>query len=63
MGCLGNVAERPIFDAGASTPRGSDEKRPAGGYDRGDGALVKEDCFIKPDVPLLLPLPDPSVKD
>lgn len=58
-GCLGSVDERPIIVAGAKTPRGKEEKMP-GVYDRGEGAPVSDDCFIRPDVPVLLPLPEPK---
>lgn len=46
---------------GAIIPRGSEENIPVG-YERGEGAPVREDCFIRPEVPVLLPLPEPIKK-
>lgn len=53
-GCRGNVDDRPFGLPGMSAPRGNEENRPDWN-ERGDGALVKVDCFRIDDVPVLLP--------
>lgn len=58
IGCRGKVADLPNVAVGTYIPRGNDENKP-GGYDLGDGTPGNEPCLIRPDVPVLLPLPEP----